>query len=126
MLVRNYGSGQPNWIPGTIHRKKKGLFVYDVKVGKLFWVRHGNQLRPKCIQNNQVDNMPTIPFDILMDTFELPSLSPPVQTNVNRREVRPYRILPKRNRTRVRYLQINPKHVHYSQMLKRGGVGDQT
>ena len=44
-----------------------------------------------------------------MDTFELPSPSTPMQTNASITEARPQRILPKRNPTKVKRLQINPK-----------------
>ena len=34
VFARNYRPEQPKWIPGTIHRKIKRMFVNDVKVGK--------------------------------------------------------------------------------------------
>ena len=73
----------------------KGLFVYNMKVGRQFWTQLRNQLCSKYTQNNQVDNKSTIPFDVLMSTFELPSLSSPVQTNVSGTEARLHRISPK-------------------------------
>ena len=73
-------------------------------------------------QNNQVDNILSIPFEISMNTFELPSQSPHVQTNSNRTETRLH--IPKCNSARVRHLQINPNHTRYLQ--KGEGVRDQT
>ena len=63
VFVRNYRSGQANWVPG-ITRKTKGQFLYVVQVGNQFWVRHKNQIRPRYTAGNLVDSMPTIPFDL--------------------------------------------------------------
>ena len=73
VFVRNYKSGQPNWPPGTIH-KRKGQFVYNIQVGKQFWAQHKNQLHPRYAKNNIIANTPTIPLDMQIDTFDLPSL----------------------------------------------------
>ena len=82
VFARNYRPWQPNWIPSTIHKKRT---VYDVNVGKLFWAWHRNQLRSRYTQNNLVNNMPSILLDMLLDTFELPSPSLPVQTRASRK-----------------------------------------
>ena len=76
VFVWNYRSGQANWVPG-ITRKTKGQFLYEVQVRNQFWIWHKNQIHPIYTAGNLVDSMPTIPFDLFMDAFELPSPSPP-------------------------------------------------
>ena len=71
VFVRNYRSGQVNWVP-VIICKTKGQYLYGVQVGNQFWVRHENQIHPRYTVSNLVDSMPTIPF-------ELPFPSPPCE-----------------------------------------------
>ena len=79
------------------------------------------QLHPRYTRNNIIDNMPTIPLDLLMDTFDLLSPSP-VETKANGSREGLRKKWPKWNRTKVLYLQINPKHVRYCWLFKKGDV----
>ena len=108
VLVRNFRPGRPNWAPGTIS-KRKGKLVYNVQVREQLLARHKNQFRPRYTRNNIINYMPTISLDLLMDTFDLPSPSLPVQTNANGSRAEPRRKWPKWNCTKVQHLQINPK-----------------
>ena len=107
VFERSYRPGQPNWTPGTIHKKKR-RFIYSVQVGDQFWAQHKNPLRytSYIMTNNKLN----IPLDWLVDTFELLALSPVKQTNINKSNVEPRKKWPKRNRIKVMHLQINPKH----------------
>ena len=110
VFVRSYRPGQPNWIPGTIH-KKKGQFIYSVQVGDQFWAQ---QLRPRYTSNITTNNTSNIRLDVLVDTHELPATSPVKQTNINESNAEPRKNRLKWDRTKVKHLQINPKCARYS------------
>ena len=99
VFAGNFRLGQPNWAPGTISKRKRKL----VQVGKQLLARYKNQLRSRYTKNNIIDKMPTIPLDLLMDTFDLSSPSPPLPTNANGTGAGLYRKWPKRNCTKVQY-----------------------
>ena len=108
VFVRSYRPEQLNWTPGTIHKKKE-RFIYRVQVRDQFLGRHKNQLRPRYTSNITTNNTPNIPLDLLVDIFELPTISPVEQMNMNESNAEPRKNRPKRNRTKVKHLQINPK-----------------
>lgn len=91
----------------------KALYYTGVQVGSQLWAWPKNQVCPRYTKNDIVRNRPTIPFDLLMDTFELSSPSPPhIQKNQNENE-RSHRYKQKCNHTRVRHIQVDPKCAQY-------------
>ncbi|GAA56294.1 gap-Pol polyprotein [Clonorchis sinensis] len=55
--------------------RKRGSVMYDVSVGPDIWTRHKNQLRPRHLSEPPPSHS-SLPFDILLDTFELKAATP--------------------------------------------------
>ncbi|BHF81704.1 hypothetical protein SprV_0802483700 [Sparganum proliferum] len=73
VFVRDYRAGFPDWIEATVvaHR---GSMLFDVDVGDDIWVRHHNQiLRRHCSNTTGLESAPSLPLDILLDTFAIPA-----------------------------------------------------
>nr|VZI45759.1 unnamed protein product [Spirometra erinaceieuropaei] len=73
VFVRDYRAGFPDWIEATVvsHR---GSMLFDVDVGDEIWVRHHNQIRRRhCSNTTGLDPAPSLPLDILLDTFAIPA-----------------------------------------------------
>ncbi|BHF61010.1 hypothetical protein SprV_0100398000 [Sparganum proliferum] len=73
VFVRDYRAGFPDWIEATVvaHR---GSMLFDVDVGDDIWVRHHNQIRRRhCSNTTGLESAPSLPLDILLDTFAIPA-----------------------------------------------------
>ncbi|BHF71896.1 hypothetical protein SprV_0401495700 [Sparganum proliferum] len=73
VFVRDYRAGFPDWIEATVvaHR---GSMLLDVHVGDDIWVRHHNQIRRRhCSNITGFESGPSVPLDILLDTFAIPA-----------------------------------------------------
>lgn len=55
VFARNYRSGQQNWTPGTIH-KRKGQYIYDVQAESQLRTRQKNQIHPRYTKKDIVSN----------------------------------------------------------------------
>lgn len=82
VFVTSYTKNKRTWVPATII-ENQGSVIYKVRVGKNIWSRHANQIRSRH-SDETTDASLQLPFDILMDTFELNTLlniSPQVSAN---------------------------------------------
>ncbi|BHF79292.1 hypothetical protein SprV_0602241200 [Sparganum proliferum] len=73
VFVRDYRAGFPDWIEATVvaHR---GSMLFDVHASDDIWVRHHNQIRRRhCSNTTELESAPSIPLDILLDTFAIPA-----------------------------------------------------
>nr|VZI24183.1 unnamed protein product [Spirometra erinaceieuropaei] len=73
VFARDYRAEFPDWIEATVvaHR---GSMLFDVDVGGEIWVRHHNQIRRRhCSNTTGLDPAPSLPLDILLDTFAIPA-----------------------------------------------------
>nr|VZI09976.1 unnamed protein product [Spirometra erinaceieuropaei] len=73
VFARDYRAEFPDWIEATVvaHR---GSMLFDVDVGGEIWVRHHNQIRRRhCSNTTGLDPAPSLPLDILLDTFDIPA-----------------------------------------------------
>nr|VZI32416.1 unnamed protein product [Spirometra erinaceieuropaei] len=73
VFARDYRVEFPDWIEATVvaHR---GSMLFDVDVGGEIWVRHHNQIRWRhCSNTTGIDPAPSLPIDILLDTFAIPA-----------------------------------------------------
>nr|VZI25731.1 unnamed protein product [Spirometra erinaceieuropaei] len=73
VFARDYRAEFPDWIEATVvaHR---GSMLFDVDVGDEIWVRHHNQIRRRhCSNTTGLDPAPSLPLDILLDTFAIPA-----------------------------------------------------
>nr|VZI33584.1 unnamed protein product [Spirometra erinaceieuropaei] len=73
VFARDYRAEFPDWIEATVvaHR---GSMLFDVDVGDEIWVRHHNQIRRRHYSNTTgLDPAPSLPLDILLDTFAIPA-----------------------------------------------------
>nr|VZI39739.1 unnamed protein product [Spirometra erinaceieuropaei] len=69
----DYRAGFPDWIEATVvaHR---GSMLFDVDVGDDVWVRHHNQIRWRHRSTKTgLESVPSLPLDILLDTFDIPT-----------------------------------------------------
>ncbi|BHF74753.1 hypothetical protein SprV_0501784100 [Sparganum proliferum] len=73
VFVPDYRAVFPDWVEATVvaHR---GSMLFDVEVGDDIWVRHHNQIRRQhCINTTGLESAPSLPLDILLDTFASPA-----------------------------------------------------
>ena len=78
VYARDYRPGHNGWIEGVV-TGRHGKVVYDVSVAEEVWIRNRNQLRQRTGMNNSETD--SLPFDILMDTFEISTQSIPAEFN---------------------------------------------
>ena len=77
-LARDYQNNTETWNQGRIVQKT-GNATYNVNVQNSIWFRHSNQLRLSYLPVEIQD--PTIPLNILLDTFDLPQQTPETSQN---------------------------------------------
>ncbi|BHF79290.1 hypothetical protein SprV_0602241000 [Sparganum proliferum] len=129
VFVRDYRAGFPDWIEATVvaHR---GSMWFDVDGGDDIWVRHHNQIRRRhCSNTTGLESAPSLPLDILLDTFAIPAdRSVPETTAATPSDIRPSvsvtapvspgnkpRTRRRTNRVRrsTRLMQVNPRQKRY-------------
>ena len=120
VLVKDYRNGEEKWTQGYIIRRSRNV-IYDVDVQSSIWVRHANQLRHSYL-SERPSNDTVIPFDVLLDTFELPQR---VQTTCseqsNSQKKSPARRT-QRNCKPTSTLQVDPQQTSCKHQISRGGV----
>ena len=121
VFARDYRPGKESWTEATItgHR---GKVIYEVTVGSETWIRHRNQLRPRQLSITTTSNEPSLPLDVLLDTYSLPRSAVPdphtaVEPEVN---LQPRR-WSSRTRRRTQQFQINPRNKSYREEHSKGG-----
>ncbi|BHF61522.1 hypothetical protein SprV_0100449700 [Sparganum proliferum] len=129
VFVRDYRAGFPDWIEATVvaHR---GSMLFDVDVGDDIWVRHHNQiLRRHCSNTTGLESAPSLPLDILLDTFAIPAdgsvpettaappwdIPPSVSVTASLSPGNKPRLRRRTNRVRrsTRLMQVNPRQKRY-------------
>ena len=74
VLPRDYRNNTETWTQDHIVQQT-GNVTYNVNVQNSIWVRHSNQVRPSHLPV-EIQQDPTIPLNILLDTFDLPQQTP--------------------------------------------------
>ncbi|BHF65205.1 hypothetical protein SprV_0200821500 [Sparganum proliferum] len=129
VFVRDYRAGFPDWIEATVvaHR---GSMLFDVDVGDDIWVRHHNQIRRRhCSNTTGLESAPSLPLDILLDTFATPAdrsvpettaaspwnIPPSVAVTASLSSGNKPRLIRRTNRVRrsTRLMQVNPRQKRY-------------
>nr|VZI43066.1 unnamed protein product [Spirometra erinaceieuropaei] len=73
VFVRDYRAEFPDWIEATVVAQR-GSMLFDVDVGDDIWVSHHNQIRRRhCNNTTGLESAPSLPLDILLDTFAIPA-----------------------------------------------------
>ena len=113
VYTRDYRPGHNRWIEGVV-TGRHGKVIYDVSVAGEVWIRHRNQLRQRTGTNNSETN--SLPFDILMDTFEISTQSIPAECNdppiAADQTLLPLRLTHRKCQS-TRHLHIDTKRKHY-------------
>lgn len=118
--ARDYRSGHAAWATGEIQRRH-GDVIYDVLIGSQTWVRHANQLRPTSCQAERTGQA-ELPFDLLVDQFNLLKPELDNETKQNEATDRPethrkefeHRRWTDRRRIPSTRLQVNPRLPSYT------------
>ncbi|CAH8561864.1 unnamed protein product [Schistosoma margrebowiei] len=108
VFARDYRANHGPWIEARVVGRL-GQVMYEVKVGRDTWTRHRNQLR-KRIAPDHPSNAVNLPFDILLDTFNLPAAPP--QEARQQADPRPRRWPLRQRRTTVK-MQVDPRKARY-------------
>ncbi|BHF74766.1 hypothetical protein SprV_0501785400 [Sparganum proliferum] len=129
VFVRDYRTGFPDWVEAAAvaHR---GIMLFDVDVGDDIWVRHHSQIRRRhCSNTTGLESAPSLPLDILLDTFAFPAdrsvpettaappsdIPPSVSVNVPVSPDNKPRLRRRTNRVRrsTGLMQVNPRQKRF-------------
>ena len=106
------------WTQGHIVQQT-GNVTYNVNVENSIWVRHSNQLRPSHLPV-EIQQDPTIPLNILLDTFDLPQQTPEISQNT---EVETQELNIRKSvctRCLTQHLQVDPQLKSYKRQNLKG------
>ena len=100
VYVMDYSTPKRSWVPAIIINRC-GNTIYSVKIGQHIHRRHTNQIRSRSLKDNTdtKDKLVAIPFDMLVDTFNVPKPNP-ISTNDSTNSVVKSPPLPRRNPVR--------------------------
>jgi hypothetical protein len=73
VYARGYRADKSHWAEGIISGRR-GKVLYEVSVKEETWIRHKNQVRLRFAEQPRASSLP---LDVLLDTFRLPSQSVP-------------------------------------------------
>ena len=115
IYARDFRAGFPKWCAGIII-KKRGNVMFEIKVENTVWIRHRHQLRNRSSdpQSTIHSDQTQLPFDLLLDAFEIQSSTTSVNTATNSA---PDPQLPRRSHRvpkSVDRLQIDPRLPSYT------------
>ena len=118
VLARDYRNNTETWTQGRIVQQT-GNVTYNVNVQNSIWVRHSNQLRPSHLPV-EIQQDPTIPLNILLDTFDLPQQTPETSQNteVERQEPNIWKSV--RTRCPTPHLLVDPQLKSYKRQNLKG------
>ena len=106
VLVRDYRNNTETWTQGHIVQQI-GNVTYNVNVQNSIWVRHSKQLRPSHLPV-EIQQDPTIPLNILLDTFDLPQQTPETSQNTEVEAQEPNIQKSVCTRCPTQHLQVDP------------------
>ena len=113
VLARDYRNNTETWTQGHIVQQT-GNVIYNVNVQNSIWVRHSKQLRPSHLLV-EIQQDPTIPLNILLDTFDLPQQIPETSQNTEVETQEPNIWKSVRTRCPTQHLQVDPQLKSYKQ-----------
>lgn len=77
VFVTSYSNNKRSWVAATII-EQQGSCLYKIRHRNKIWVRHANQIRPRYSEDEEeiVEPKSIVPFDILMDTYQMRNHQP--------------------------------------------------
>lgn len=81
VYAMQYSSNKRSWIPATVV-ERLGNVLYNIRIGHRIDRRHANQIRARDAEESK-EMSSSLPFDMLIDTFEMDLSLPPVEPNTS-------------------------------------------
>ena len=107
VYARDYRPGHDKWAEATVSTLK-GNVLYEVTVSNQTWIRHHNQLRLRAGSTATHQSTSHLPWNLLLDTFELATVDQTMMEQTVKIE-RP----PERLRRPTKHIQVDPRQSSY-------------